>query len=129
MHGPLPDRDPFDQPYWDAARAGSLQMQRCRSCDRFYFPPSPRCAHCASTQVAWTGLSGRGRIWSWVVFQRRYFSDMPPPYTVLRVRLDEGPFLIANLVDAGDRAPTMDAPVHVVFRPAGSLVLPQFVLD
>jgi uncharacterized OB-fold protein len=51
---------------------------------------------------------------------------MPPPYTVVRVQLKEGPYMLGNLVDADGRALTKDAPMRVVFRPAGDLVLPHF---
>jgi uncharacterized OB-fold protein len=126
MTGPLPEPSETDRPYWEAAAAGVLRMQTCRACARKFFPPSRRCRHCGTAETDWTDLSGRGRIWSWVVFHRRYFPDMPPPYTVLRVQLDEGPLLCANLVDAAGRAPAIDTDVRVVFRDAGALLLPYF---
>jgi hypothetical protein len=46
--------------------------------------------------------------------------------TVLRVELEEGPFLITNLVDSDGRELTKDAPVRVVFQQAGDIFLPQF---
>lgn len=90
-------------------------------------PSSRRCPRCAGGALGWEDLSGRGRIWSWVVFHRQYFPEMPPPYTVVRVRLEEGPLILANLLRG---QPAIDAPVRAVFEETGrGLVLPQFVLE
>jgi uncharacterized OB-fold protein len=126
MHGPLPVPTEFDRPYWEAGRDGVLQMPQCDSCHKINFPPVKRCPNCGSTAHHWKVLSGRGKIWSWVIFAKQYFPDMPPPYTVLRVELEEGPFLITNLVDSDGRELTKDAPVRVVFQQAGDIFLPQF---
>ena len=127
MPGPLPEPTSVDRPYWDAAREGRLVLQRCLGCDQLRFPPAARCPACGSPEVAWIETTGRGTVWSWVVFHRRYFAGMPPPYTVLRVKLAEGPALIANLV--GDQAGLrIDAPVEVVFEVVDGVTLPQFRL-
>ena len=127
-HGPLPAFERTDAPYWETAREGRLSLQRCEACGHVSFPPTRRCHQCESRALAWKDVSGRGRIWSWVVFHRQYFPEMTPPYVVLRVVLDEGPALTANLVDSDERRLAIDAPVRAVFRPAGDLVLPQFTL-
>jgi len=74
-------------------------------------------------------MSGRGAIWSFVVMHKQYFPDAPPPYVVLRVKLDEGPYLMTNLVGAEGRAPEVGAKVKVVFEKAGDIYLPQFTFD
>ena len=45
---------------------------RCSSCERFYFPPSDYCPRCLSADVAWTPVSGRGTVYSWVTMHRAY---------------------------------------------------------
>ena len=126
MHGLLPVPDSVDRSYWQSGRTGVLSLQQCKTCRKVLFPPGRRCPDCASADLAWIALSGRGTIWSWVVFHRKYFPEMPPPYTVVRVQLAEGPFLITNLVDADERTPSIGAPVRVVFKQTGGLFLPQF---
>ncbi|GIW07701.1 MAG: hypothetical protein KatS3mg060_2506 [Dehalococcoidia bacterium] len=127
MPGPLPDPTEVDRPYWEGARAGVLRLQRCAACRQLLFPPARRCPQCDGDALRWEDLRGRGRIWSWVVFRRQYFPAMPPPYIVVRVRLDEGPLVIANLVGG---EPAIDAPVRAVFHDTGrGLVLPQFVVE
>lgn len=129
MPGLLPLPDSVDRPYWEAARNGVLSLQKCGACSHVLFPPGNRCPECGSRGLAWVKLSGRGTIWSWVVFHRKYFPEMPPPYTVLRVQLAEGPFLITNLVDDGGRIPAIGDSVRAVFQSFGEIALPQFTFD
>jgi uncharacterized OB-fold protein len=126
MHGPLPVPTRLERPYYESGRDGKLRLQRCTACGHTYFPPNARCVACGSRDVRWTEMSGRGRIWSWVIFRKQYFEQMPTPYTVVRVQLEEGPYLITNLVDAAGREPAIDAPVRAVFQRIGDLYLPQF---
>lgn len=123
MPGPLPTPSAADHPYWEGAREGVLRLPRCLDCERLFFPPAGRCPVCGGVALEWIDCSGHGRIWSWVVFHRQYFPDLPPSYVVVRVQLEEGPFLIANLVEG---EPAMDAPVEVVFEETGGIILPQF---
>jgi uncharacterized OB-fold protein len=128
MSFPIPVPTDIDLPYWEAGRDGVLRMQRCAPHDHLVFPPGRRCPVCGDKDLRWTDLRGRGRIWSWVVFHKAFFEGAQTPYTVVRVKLDEGPFLIANLVDSDGREPAEGAPVRVVFEPAGDIYLPQFTL-
>lgn len=124
--GPLPEPSPIDAPYWGSGANGVLRMQTCGACGHVQFPPGRRCAPCGSPDLAWTPLSGTGRVWSWLRFHKPYFPGILVPYIVLRVQLDEGPFLMTNLVDCGDREPAIDDRVRVVFQQAGDIWLPQF---
>ncbi len=126
MHGPLPIPNAFERPFYDSAREGVLRLPTCETCGHMFFPPGRRCPQCGGMSFIWPALSGRGTLWSWVVYHRQYFADMPPPYTVVRVKLAEGPYLLGNLVDADGRELFKDAPMRMVFRPAGDLVLPHF---
>jgi uncharacterized OB-fold protein len=70
-------------------------MQRCAACKRFRFYPRPMCPHCRSFDSEWVELSGRGKIYSWIVahapvmpaFQYRL------PMAVILVELEEDPEL------------------------------------
>lgn len=128
MHGLLPIPNAIDWHYWESSRKEVFSLQQCQECRHILFPPGARCPKCNAKTLEWITLTGRGVIWSWVVFHRKYFPDMPPPYTVVRVQLAEGPFIITNLVDTGDREPSIGASVKVCFRQVGQLVLPQFTL-
>lgn len=148
---PLPDDD--GAPFWAYAARGELRVQACAApgCGELRFPPRPCCPHCRSFDSEWRPMSGRGRVWSFVV-------PHPPllpayaeqaPYNAIVVELAEDPRirLVGNLV-AGPDAPLnsvsperirIGAKVQVVFAPAdggaagaagpGSGVVPRWTLE
>jgi len=86
---PVPDRD--SAPYWAALAEGRLDLQQCRDCDRFTWPPRPICSGCHGDHLDWRTVSGNGEVHSWVVTHQVYSPDLAPlvPYTVVLVRIDE----------------------------------------
>ena len=61
-------------------------------------------------------MSGRGRIVAWTVFHRQYFPDIPTPYLVVSVALDEGPLMIGNVIGLAPEDLRLDLPVRVDFE-------------
>ena len=104
MLQPLIDDD--GAPFWEYARAGELRVQACTDCDRLRFPPRPCCPHCQSFGSRWRLVSGRGRVWSYVVPHPPLLPDYAAqaPYNVILVELAEDPRirLVGNLVTAPD---------------------------
>ncbi len=124
---PRPRLSPSDQPFWEYARRRELRLQRCAECRTWRFPPAPVCDQCLSLDAEWAELSGRGTVYSWVVFHRQYFPALPPPYNVASIELAEGPLFIANLVNIDDEAIAIGRPVRVAWRDVGpDFVLPVF---
>lgn len=129
---PLPHVTTLTQPFWDAARAGRLEVQKCGSCGRLRFPPAKICDECMSEETSWVQVSGRGTVWSVCEFHRSYFKGFAAemPYNVALVCLDEGPRMYSNLVgipydrtEIGMRVeaafePVTDTVTLVKFRPA-----------
>jgi uncharacterized protein len=99
---PRPDpTDPDDACFWSALRDGRLCIQQCASCATFRHPPRPVCAHCGATESVWPAVTGAGAVWSFTVVHPPTlpaFADRTP-YGAVVVRLDEGVFLVSNLVD------------------------------
>jgi uncharacterized protein len=101
---PYPRPDPQnadDAQFWAAIDAGELRIQRCTSCLTFRHPPRPVCAHCSSTGSEFVPVAGTGEIWSFTVIHPPTlpaFADRTP-YAAVVVRLDEGVFLVSNLLD------------------------------
>ncbi|WEB45873.1 OB-fold domain-containing protein [Streptomyces yunnanensis] len=137
---PIPDDD--GAPFWEYAARGELRVQTCSDCDEPRFPPRPCCPHCQSFTAHWQRMSGRGRIWSYVL-------PHPPllpayaaqaPYNAIIVELTEAPRirLVGNLVATPDAALNsvdparlrIGAPVKAVFHalPGGPTV-PRWVLE
>ena len=124
----LPAIGADESPFWEAALKGELRIQRCDGCERLRFPPRTMCPRCQSLESSWALMSGRGRIYSYVVPHPPLlppFSELAP-YNVILVSLEEDPTirLIGNLVhQAGDEINALDPstieleqPVRVVFE-------------
>ena len=138
----LPDtEDPETAPFWNATKAGKLIMQSCDHCGEKRFPPTPFCGRCRGSSTTWVPLSGRGRIWSYVVIHPPVLPAYEPfaPFPVVVITLDEGEHLrmVGNLVAGRNSAINsvdvgnleIGAPVEVVFQDvAPDVTLPRWRL-
>ncbi|BBK32331.1 hypothetical protein EDC65_1129 [Stella humosa] len=127
---PLPKIDTLTRPFWELAKDEKLAVQLCNDCGDRHFPASPVCPKCLSKDQGWEVVSGRGTLFSWVTFHRAYWNGFAKdlPYDVCLIELDEGPFFVSNLVDAGGEA-AVGARVEVVFEPiTDEITLPKFKL-
>lgn len=59
--------DRFTEPFWEAARAGSLVAAQCAQCEKFRMPPTPFCPGCGSMEIHWAELSGTATVFSFTV--------------------------------------------------------------
>jgi uncharacterized OB-fold protein len=126
---PLPRGTEDTTPFWDAALRGELRMQRCIECGHIRFPPALVCPRCTSEQTEWVRLSGRGRVFSWVIVHQSQHPafNTEAPYNVAIVELDEGPRLHTQIVDCPPDRITIGMPVEVVFEKVrDDVVLPKF---
>jgi uncharacterized OB-fold protein len=124
-----PRPTPETQPYWDGCKEEELRLQRCTPCGEMYFPPSPQCPRCLSTDVEWQATSGRGRLHTYVINQRPapgYENDAP--YAIAIVELDEGPRLMTNIVGIENTPDSLviDMELEVTFQPRGEMKVPVF---
>jgi uncharacterized protein len=126
---PIPVPSAESQAYWDGLRDRELLMPRCDACGKYWFPPSLLCPHCNATKWTWTSTSGRGRIFSYVVYHRVYhpgFAD-EVPYAVAVIELDEGPRMVSNVIGIAPDKVACDLRVEVVYQPiTDTITLPKF---
>ncbi|MEW2164049.1 OB-fold domain-containing protein [Streptomyces sp. NPDC007084] len=139
MLSPVPDDD--GAPFWEYAARGELRVQDCADCGELRFPPRPCCPHCHSFASTWRAMSGRGRIWSYVVPH----PPLLPAYAALAgynaivVELADAPRvrLVGNLV-SGPGAPLnsvapdrirIGARVQAVFAEVNGVTVPRWVLE
>jgi uncharacterized OB-fold protein len=111
--------------YWAAAAEHRLLVQRCAGCGHHQFYPRPFCLACSSRRIAWQQVTGRGWVYSLTTVRIPVHPDLPPPYVVALVDLDEGPRLLTNLAGEcaiGDR-------VRVHWERRDDLVVPVFATD
>ena len=47
----LPHPTDVSRPFWDGCKDHKLSAQRCRSCERLFFPPKPACIDCLSPEL------------------------------------------------------------------------------
>jgi uncharacterized OB-fold protein len=121
--------DPDAARFWEYVMAGELRLQRCATCGRFRHPPAPRCAGCAGSAAEWVRAKGGGEVWTYTVVHPPTlpaFADRTP-YGAVVVRLDEGVFMVSNVVDCPVDALTVGMRVECAVTDVGDgLRLPLF---
>ena len=126
---PIPEVSPALAPYFAAARAGRLVVQRCTGCGALRFPPRELCSACLATEAEWQEVSGHGEIFSYYVMHQIYHPGFAAevPYAVVVVKLEEGPKLTSNVVDCPLDEIAIGMPVEVVFEELSpEVTLPKF---
>jgi hypothetical protein len=110
---------------------GMLPIQICHECEAKWFRPSNFCPACLGSDIEWSEASGRGRIWSKVVFHRRPRISTQPaggeePYELIVVRMDEDFLFVARIAKQDSGRATIGAYVRIAKDGAG---LPEFNLN
>ena len=130
-HPVPPAINDLTRPFWDAARAGRLAIQRCGACGYFNHPPVEECDRCLSNDLAFEDVAGTGTVWSYTVMHQKSVAgfEEATPYVTALVELDEQPMLllVTNLPGSSPDSIEIGTPVSAIFpaSPDG-LVLPQF---
>jgi uncharacterized OB-fold protein len=126
---PHPVPNPDNAGFWEACGRGELRLQRCTSCRSWRHPPRPMCPDCGSLDFAWEQASGRGVVHTFTIVHRptlQVFEDRVP-YNVVAVQLEEGIYMVSNLVDCALADIRIGMSVEVVFEPlTGEIALPKF---
>ena len=130
-HRPLPTLSDENRPFWEAARRHQLHMQQCQDCGHIRYPINHVCPRCLSEQAQWVPLSGRGTVFSSIVFHQVYHPGFAQdvPYNVSIIQLEEGPRMISNVVGVPAAAVQVGAAVDVTFDDATpEISIPRFAL-
>ena len=90
----------------------------------------PYCPSCTSAATEWLTASGRGSVYSYTISYPPVlpaFEDKAP-FNAIVVELEEGPFMVSNLLEwPADAEIPIGLPVEVVFEEIDDeLTLPQF---
>ena len=130
---PIPVPNEWTKPFWDAARRGVLELQRCQSCGHFQHPPYATCTQCVSTDLKFEAVRGIGAIYAYTIMyhtgDKRFASAVP--YASIIVELDDAPgaLLAGNLLEAPYTEAKVGRRVEVVFEKLNDdITLPQFRL-
>ena len=65
---PLPSLTPDTKPFWDYCKKHELRMQKCSHCGYIRYPASIICPECHSMEAEWTRLSGKGKVFSFIIY-------------------------------------------------------------
>lgn len=116
------------KPFWDGCRQRRLMMQKCEDCGNITYYPAYMCPACTSGKLAWTELSGRGRVHSVTIVHRPaapVFASATP-YVVALVEVEEGPIMMSNIIGPDAFETRIDDRVEVVFEDVDGVTLPRF---
>jgi uncharacterized OB-fold protein len=129
---PLPRLYEWNRPYFAAALAGRLELQKCRRCGALFYYPRPACPECLAMEYDWVPMSGRGTVYSFAIVWRAQhpaFADKVP-ITLATIELAEGPQMVSNVVNCPPERVAIGMPVRVVFeRVTDEIALPKFEPD
>ena len=118
-----------DARFWEFVATGELCIQRCAECHTPRHPPRPVCAACGATTVEWEPSSGRGEVWAKTVIHPPTLAAFASrtPYGAVVVRLEEGVFMVGNVIDVEPDELAVGMPVEVtIVEVEEGLHLPLF---
>ncbi len=113
----LPKINKVDAPYWTAAAAGKLVLQKCSQCGKVQFFPRVVCVDCFG-ELTWIEAKGTGNIHSFTLVRvprNPAFKDETPIYYI-NVILDEGVIIESKLVGEKKERVKLGDKVKVVFQ-------------
>jgi uncharacterized OB-fold protein len=125
---PLPAVDADNRSFWTGGAQGRLMIARCATCRTYVHPPLPFCPACEGRDVKSEAVSGRGAVFSYTVNHKAWMPDLPVPYVLALVELDEqaGLRLPTNIVGCDPQDVHIGMRVAVRFEVAGDLSVPLF---
>jgi uncharacterized OB-fold protein len=130
---PIPVPNEWTRPFWDAARRGVLELQRCQTCGHFQHPPYATCTQCVATDLRFEAVRGVGAIYAYTIMyhtgDKRFAAAVP--YASIIVELDDAPgaLMAGNLLEAEYTEAKVGRRVEVIFEKLNDdITLPQFRL-
>jgi uncharacterized protein len=95
--------------YFAALKKGQLLGLKCSDCGNITCPPKMTCQECTSTNLEIVEVKAKGTIktftTAYVAAQGR---EGEAPYTIVLVELEEGPWIMGNLIDIDVRKISID---------------------
>ena len=130
---PVPVPNEWTRPFWEAAKRGTLEIQRCRTCRHFQHPPYATCLKCMGIDLAFEAVRGTGTIYAYTIMYHTGDKRFAPvvPYAIIIVELDDAPgaLLASNLMGAPYTEAKVGRRVEVIFEKLNDdITLPQFKL-
>ena len=95
--------------YNEALKKNKLLGLKCQDCGALIVPPKMACSKCASNNLEIIELGGKGKITTFTTVNvAAEGREGEVPYTIVMVELDEGPWIMGNLIDVDPSKTTME---------------------
>jgi len=95
--------------YNQALKKNKLLGLKCQDCGAITVPPKMVCRTCTSPNLDVIELKGAGKIQTFTtMYVAAEGREGECPYTVVMVELDEGPWIMGNLIDIDPEKTTME---------------------
>ena len=95
--------------YNEALKDDKLIGLKCNQCGAITVPPKMVCRKCTSPDLEIVQLKGTGEIKTFTTVQvAAEGREGEVPYTIVLVKLDEGPWIMGNLTDIDPSQATME---------------------
>jgi uncharacterized OB-fold protein len=123
----LPALTDENRAFYTGGREGRLMVGRCRVCRRWALPPEASCPSCGG-ELCPEAVSGRARVMTWTLNAHPYHPEIPPPYLIAIVVLEEQEDLrlATNLVGCEEADVHGGMEVAVAFEDRGEVFYPVF---
>jgi uncharacterized OB-fold protein len=119
--------DPLHRFFWASGADGVLRMLQCADCGFWLHPPSSRCPHCLSADVAPQALSGRATVHTFTVNVQQWVPGQEPyVYAIVELAEQEDLRLTTNIVGCSPDGVHIGQAVHVAFVHRNDVYYPVF---
>ncbi len=117
---PLPEITDLTRPFWTAAKAGRLVLQKCQRCATVNFHPKPWCIECGSRELAWTDAQPFGTVYAHTI-SRSVAMNYPAwqaelPVLMCLIDLDDGARMYGQVTHCAPEALQVGMRVQAYFE-------------
>jgi uncharacterized OB-fold protein len=118
----MPKQSEHERRFLDSIAEGKLMVARCGQCARVLSLAERLCSLHPRASLDWFEASGRATLHSRALYRIGYLPEIPPPYVVVMVELEEGPRLVATLSGEDRLEVETGTALVAMFEPSGRLV-------
>lgn len=112
----LPEPSKISKPFWDSCKERQMKLQCCDACGTWIFYPVYICPECASRELSWKPVSGRGTVYTYTVAEKSIFEEVKGPVVVALIELEEGAMLTSNILTPDPGAVHIGMPVRLGYE-------------
>lgn len=127
----------YAKDFYNGCKNRELLIQRCKTCEKFRFPPQPMCPECNSMEHEWAPVSGEGTVFTFTVIPGYEPRAVPMatwpmdeyPINVAIIKLPDagGVHIASNIVNCAPEDIKVGMLVSVVFEDVTEeITLPKF---